>query len=82
MTPETLAMFSADFKAKGKKEPISADSVIEDVQKPKRKRKSMAQQKKRYEHVTKDVPEEDRLSNSKLLALGKESITGSCVWGY
>ena len=78
---ETLAKFGAEFFAarKRNKDKVSADDLINEI-KPKRKRLSMAKQKKGYEHVTKDVPKDERLSDKKLLALGKMSISKVQRW--
>lgn len=59
----------------------SAAEIIQRERKKKRSRKSAAEQKKGYEHVTKDVPENMRLSDKELLALGNDtSITHKDRW--
>lgn len=59
----------------------SASDVIKEEKGKKRQRKSAAEQKKGYEHITKFVPKEQRLSEKDLLALGNDTtLTAKQRW--
>ena len=65
----TFAKFGAEFLAARKRK-----------DKPKKKRLTVAELKKGFEHVTKDVPKDERLSDKELLDLGKKNITKVQRW--
>ena len=72
MTSKMLFLFSAERKAN--KKLMTAEFVIVEIQKFKKIRKSMFEQKQKYEHVIKDVSKENRFSDFKLLTLNKQKM--------